>query len=690
MARNSIAVDFKIGVQGTAVKAKQALSGISGSIKKAGAGMKRLNDLTGGLLAPLTALGSVQAIKSIVIDTLELSKALRLTAERTNVTVHQMDALRKVAKGVGVDMDDVRDLLSETAVKARDATLGSKGLQETFDRLGVSLTDVNGQLRSEDELLRDVATALATMENRTEAAAIADELWSDVGYKMLPVMDQVASAMDTKNTALGNLALKQEEASQTFAQFRQVMEDMRVAVTSALLPVIKEMADGFLRLKDYMAENEWVGQSLRAGLVALAAPVWGLVEAFEQLAIWIKGLSKAWDAFWSGDFAGAINAVKDTANQSANAAKGAIDDMGRAIKFIEGDQQKLNQTVGEGTDQHRKTGDEINRTREATKQLAGSQRKQNQQIDEGFRRILKAKEATGQLTKATQTQNQKVTSGNSLIQQGANTLRNQAIPAQNDLTTKVRDTNTAQNTVANTVRNQVASAHRNLNRGIRDNVTMTRNFVQQTNNLRPSVNNITNAVRNMKSGWQSANSSAQQLNRTAQNVASNARQAASELRAAEQAASRAEAAERRAINAHNRRNQGAHNKGNRKSHSSGNSGRGGNSGKSGNNVSKVINNLGNAIRGLFSANAEGGVVTRPTYTLSGEAGPEAIIPLSRGRSVPVEFQGTSGAPAGVTVTVQQYNTFTGAGTQDEMGSMEKRLETIAEQAVRRGLVRAGI
>ena len=51
--------------------------------------------------------------------------------------------------------------------------------------------------------------------------------------------------------------------------------------------------------------------------------------------------------------------------------------------------------------------------------------------------------------------------------------------------------------------------------------------------------------------------------------------------------------------------------------------------------------------------AEGGIITRPTLAVLGEAGPEAVIPLSRG-SVPVDFSGRAGGQTpSVTINITQ-------------------------------------
>jgi len=56
-------------------------------------------------------------------------------------------------------------------------------------------------------------------------------------------------------------------------------------------------------------------------------------------------------------------------------------------------------------------------------------------------------------------------------------------------------------------------------------------------------------------------------------------------------------------------------------------------------VGKALGGVGNAISGFFSGSwlpkfAEGGVVTKPTVALIGEAGAEAVIPLNKMQSNP--------------------------------------------------------
>jgi hypothetical protein len=74
--------------------------------------------------------------------------------------------------------------------------------------------------------------------------------------------------------------------------------------------------------------------------------------------------------------------------------------------------------------------------------------------------------------------------------------------------------------------------------------------------------------------------------------------------------------------------------------------------------------------------AEGGIVTKPTLALIGEAGPEAVIPLSRGRRGP----GAGGVTVNVTVTGNNIS-----GDREADALARKVAQSITDQLRRQGI-----
>ena len=74
--------------------------------------------------------------------------------------------------------------------------------------------------------------------------------------------------------------------------------------------------------------------------------------------------------------------------------------------------------------------------------------------------------------------------------------------------------------------------------------------------------------------------------------------------------------------------------------------------------------------------ASGGIVTKPTMALIGEAGPEAVIPLSRGR------RGTGAGGVTVNVTVTGNNI---SGDREADALARKVAQSITDQLRRQGI-----
>ena len=84
--------------------------------------------------------------------------------------------------------------------------------------------------------------------------------------------------------------------------------------------------------------------------------------------------------------------------------------------------------------------------------------------------------------------------------------------------------------------------------------------------------------------------------------------------------------------------------------------------------------------GSFLGFAEGGIVSRPTAAMVGEAGPEAIIPLKHG-SVPVEFMGTGGG--GEINTNDTYNISVNVQSITEQSDIRSGVDNLMAEIKRR-------
>lgn len=124
---------------------------------------------------------SVTAIGAGVIELsqkfADLTNELVDASTKTGIAVDTLAGLRLAAEGSGLGFAALEGGLIKFQGSILEASRGSKNLQDTFDRLGVSVKDSNGELRDADGVFNDAVKSLSQMENMTERNALAMQLF---------------------------------------------------------------------------------------------------------------------------------------------------------------------------------------------------------------------------------------------------------------------------------------------------------------------------------------------------------------------------------------------------------------------------------------------------------------------------------------------------------------------------------
>ena len=71
----------------------------------------------------------------------------------------------------------------------QEAATGTGDAYEAYNKLGVEITDVDGQLRSAEDVFYDTIDALGDMKNQTERDALAMDLMSESAQELNPLIE---------------------------------------------------------------------------------------------------------------------------------------------------------------------------------------------------------------------------------------------------------------------------------------------------------------------------------------------------------------------------------------------------------------------------------------------------------------------------------------------------------------------
>ena len=147
--------------------------------------------LAGGIVAVATAFVDYQNELAQTVTEMELLET------RTGLSMRTLDALRGAARSVGLELDEM--VPEDLAVRIREAAEGSGAGSDAFKALNIEALDLNGNLRDADDVFRELVDKLSDMEDKTRAASIADDLFSDAGTRLLSVLDDGSESLDAFN-----------------------------------------------------------------------------------------------------------------------------------------------------------------------------------------------------------------------------------------------------------------------------------------------------------------------------------------------------------------------------------------------------------------------------------------------------------------------------------------------------------
>ena len=240
-----------------------------------------------GAMANLVSQGiqfAASAMKELAKETWESVKAAAAFADEINTLSAQTGLSTETLQEYKY-MEDLIDVSTETmtgsmAKLIRNMANAQKGTGDAaaaFEALGISVTDANGELRSNQDVFNEAIDALGKMENETQRDAYAMQIFGRSAQDLNPLI---------------------EAGGEKIAALAQEAHDMGYVLDSEALDSLNETQDAFDRLSK-------VAEGAKNSIVAGLGPV--VSSVFEPLAGAVADLPAA---LKSGDFSGIFETVK--------------------------------------------------------------------------------------------------------------------------------------------------------------------------------------------------------------------------------------------------------------------------------------------------------------------------------------------------------------------------------------------
>jgi hypothetical protein len=264
------------------IKAKDSASGtfkkVGGAAKGAAGAVGGVAKVALGATVAIAALGTAVAV--LAKKSFDFADAIGKVATRTGMATDTIQAFQIAAIESGSTFEIANKSLEKFTRSVGDAQRGLKTQADIFRDLGVSITDVNGNTKDMDTLLREVADGMSKLGSQSEKATAAANLFGRAGIQIVDVLDNGAAAFDAyiqKAQAYGLILdekgiRKSEKFNDTLALINRQFKVVKAVIAIAFLPILQTLATNISDTTKKFATQEGsvedLGIAIRDNLIA--------------------------------------------------------------------------------------------------------------------------------------------------------------------------------------------------------------------------------------------------------------------------------------------------------------------------------------------------------------------------------------------------------------------------------------
>jgi hypothetical protein len=322
-------------------KIKSGLGHVAGGL---GSFAGKLKDLTGTVLKGAVfgiaglaagAAGAVAGLGGLVLKTAATSDELVELSDKVGIGVEALQEYKFIGEQTGTSLETVTGSMARLIRGMNDTRQGTGTAKDAFAELGISVLDVDGNLRDSQVVFGDALDALGGIEDETLRDALAMEIFGKSAQELNPIIDlgteglyemmqaaRESGAVMSEETVVGMAALHDSVASIKMgfqglvgtlaAEFLPIAQQLIAWIETVMVPWLREHLPAAIEtLKKYWSETLlpaieavwlWMSTVLIPFLQDVVFP-WlqeNIPKALQTLSdFWSKVLRPAIEAVWA-------------------------------------------------------------------------------------------------------------------------------------------------------------------------------------------------------------------------------------------------------------------------------------------------------------------------------------------------------------------------------------------------------
>lgn len=286
MAGNAVIGALRVVLGADTAQLEKGLKDAQGSIGKFG---KQVEVAAAALAASMAvAMGGVAiAINKSLHEADKLGKL----AQSIGLPVEELSKLKHAADLSGVSTDDFGKAIVKLSKNMSDVAGGGTGpAAEAFRKMGVSVTDANGQLKSSSTVLDDVADKFESYRDGAAKSALAVAVFGKAGANLIPMLNAGASGLREAKQEAEEFGLVVDKKTAVAAEnFNDNMTRLHRVMDGVSMQVAAYLAPGLEALSNSMVQVAKDGNTVKVVVEAIQGVILG---AAREVALFAVGLQR--------------------------------------------------------------------------------------------------------------------------------------------------------------------------------------------------------------------------------------------------------------------------------------------------------------------------------------------------------------------------------------------------------------
>jgi len=340
--KKTIVIEAKDNTKQAFSKVKKNLKDTDQAVNKTKRSFDSMKGAIKGAVGALTVGAFIGATKS----TLDLADALGKTSARLGLTTEALQTLRFAATQSGMSTEMLEMSLQRFTRRMAEANNGTGVLKDTFKQLGIEITKPNGQLKSAESILGDVADKMASIPEQGKRVELAFKMFDSEGVKMVNMLQGGSKAFgDLRKSLIDTGAIMTDDFIKNSEIANDALDKLTVSVKAGFASAISGLAPLITSASEGLSDLIKVAREYPT-LTALATAISAIGVAFSLWGGWVTLSLTAISGLIAGGQA--LNNHFKTQAELTDIAGLSLDKLNKHYKNVTQELKDVNQELAEG------------------------------------------------------------------------------------------------------------------------------------------------------------------------------------------------------------------------------------------------------------------------------------------------------------------------------------------------------